>query len=58
MKRGAAAIAAWFVLLAACGAWVSQRLTLTTDMSAFLPPAATQAQEILIGQLRSGVASG
>jgi predicted exporter len=57
VRRGAAAIAAWLVLLAACGAWVSQRLTLTTDMSAFLPPAATQAQDILIGQLRSGVAS-
>ena len=57
MKRASAAIAAWLVLLAACGLWISQRLALTTDMSAFLPPAATQAQEILIGQLRSGVAS-
>ncbi len=41
MKRGAAAVAAWLLLLGACGAWVTQRLTLTTDMSAFLPPAAT-----------------
>lgn len=55
--RGRAAVVAWILLLAACGVWVSQRLVLTTDMSAFLPPAATQAQEILIGQLRSGVAS-
>jgi predicted exporter len=55
--KGRAAIAVWLVLLAACGTWISQRLVLTTDMSAFLPPAASQAQEILIGQMRSGVAS-
>lgn len=58
MKAGSrSAVVVWLILLAACGAWVSQRLALTTDMSAFLPPAVTQAQEILIGQLRSGVAS-
>jgi predicted exporter len=57
MSGGRAAIAAWLVLLAACGAWLSQRLAVTTDMSAFLPPAASQAQEILIGQMRSGVTS-
>ena len=56
-ERTFCAIAIWLVLLVACGTWISQRLVLTTDMSAFLPPAATQAQEILIGQLRSGVAS-
>jgi len=58
MKSGGRiAIAAWLLLLAACGAWLAQRLVLSTDMSAFLPPAATPAQEILIGQMRSGVAS-
>ena len=56
-RAGRVAVAAWLLLLAACGGWLSLRLTLTTDMSAFLPPAATQAQEILIGQMRSGVAS-
>ena len=56
-RGGRGAIAAWLVLLAACGFWMAQRLVLTTDMSAFLPPAATAAQEILIGQMRSGVAS-
>ncbi|HTP63306.1 MAG TPA: MMPL family transporter [Burkholderiales bacterium] len=54
---GRGAIAAWLILIAGCGYWLTQRLVLTTDMSAFLPPAATEAQEILIGQLRSGVAS-
>ena len=56
-RGGRGAVAAWLVLLAACGYWMAQRLVLTTDMSAFLPPAATAAQEILIGQMRSGVAS-
>lgn len=51
------AVAVWLVALAACGYWLTHRLVLTTDMSAFLPPAATRAQEILIGQMRSGVAS-
>ena len=56
-RGGRGAIAAWLILLVACGYWLTQRLVLSTDMSAFLPPAATTAQEILIGQLRSGVAS-
>lgn len=55
--RGRIAVAGWLALVAACGLWLAKGLHLTTDMSAFLPPAATQAQEILIGQLRSGVAS-
>lgn len=54
---GRGAVAAWLLLAAGCGIWLSQRLVLTTDMSAFLPQAATPAQEILIGQMRSGVAS-
>jgi predicted exporter len=57
LRAGRIAVAGWLVLLAACATWLAYRLVLTTDMSAFLPPAATQAQEILIGQLRSGVAS-
>ena len=56
-RSGRGAVAFWLILVAACGYWLAQRLVLTTDMSAFLPPAATEAQEILIGQLRSGVAS-
>lgn len=56
-RGGRGAVAAWLMLTAACGIWLTQRLVLTTDMSAFLPPAATRAQEMLIGQLRSGVAS-
>ena len=56
-RGGRGAVAAWLILLAVCGYWLTQRLVLSTDMSAFLPPAATTAQEILIGQLRSGVAS-
>src|SRR5262249_1354520 len=56
IRAGRAAVAAWLLLLAACGPWLVHRLVLTPDMSAFLPPAATGAQEILMGQMRSGVA--
>jgi predicted exporter len=58
VNRGSrGAVAAWLMLAAACGFWLTQRLVLTTDMSAFLPQATTPTQEILIGQMRSGVAS-
>ncbi len=40
--RGRIAVAGWLALLAACGLWLAHGLRLTTDMSAFLPPAATQ----------------
>ena len=33
---GRGAIAAWLILIAGCGYWLTQRLVLTTDMSAFL----------------------
>src|SRR6188768_4027189 len=56
-RGGRGAVAAWLILIAACAYWLTQRLVLTTDMSAFLPQAATPAQEILIGQMRSGVTS-
>lgn len=50
-------VAAWLLLLGACGAWLYGHLRLTTDLSAFLPPSATPAQRILLGQLRDGAAS-
>jgi predicted exporter len=56
-RSGRGAVAVWLILTAACGYWLTQRLVLTTDMSAFLPQAATPSQEVLIGQMRSGVAS-
>lgn len=56
-RTRSAAVAGWLLVLAACGYWATQRLVLTTDMSAFLPPAASRAQEVLIGQLRNGITS-
>lgn len=50
-------IATWLLVLGACGAWLYGHLTLTTDLSAFLPASATPAQRILLGQLRDGAAS-
>ncbi|HXZ51975.1 MAG TPA: MMPL family transporter [Burkholderiales bacterium] len=52
-----ARVAAWLLALGACGAWLYGHLTLTTDLSAFLPPSTTPAQRILLGQLRDGAAS-
>ena len=58
MTRGAhIALAAWLVAMAAGGYWLMRHLVVTTDLSAFLPPAATQGQEVLVSQLRSGLAS-
>lgn len=56
-RGGRTAIAIWLVCVAACSYWLMRHLTVTTDMSAFLPPATSRAQEVLIGQLREGVTS-
>ena len=56
-RRGHVVIAVWLLALAAAGYWLTRHLVVTTDLSAFLPPAATQGQEVLVGQLRSGLAS-
>jgi len=56
-RRARVLVAAWLLLLGACGLWLYRNLTLTTDLSAFLPPSATPAQRILLGQLRDGAAS-
>lgn len=54
--RGAAALALWLALLSV-GLWVASRANYTADLSAFLPSHPTQEQQLLIDQLRSGVAS-
>ena len=51
------AVVVWLIVMIAGGYWLVRHLVVTTDLSAFLPPAATRAQEVLIGQLRSGLAS-
>ena len=58
MTRGARLmIALWLVLAVACGGWLAGRLSVSTDLSAFLPPAATPVQQVLVDQLRAGVAA-
>jgi len=55
LTRGARSVVAlWLALLAACGIWLARDLSVTTDLSAFLPPSATPTQRILLGQLRDG----
>ncbi|MGQ0523551.1 MAG: MMPL family transporter [Betaproteobacteria bacterium] len=57
MRGGRMAVALWLAAMVASGYWLARHVTVTTDVSAFLPPAATKPQEVLIGQLREGVAS-
>lgn len=58
MKPGARlTLALWLALLLACGGWLARKLSVSTDLGAFLPPAATPAQEVLADQLRAGVAA-
>lgn len=58
MTLGArATVALWLALLLACGGWLLRHLSVTTDLSAFLPPATTPAQVVLMDQLRAGVAA-
>ena len=57
VRRGAAAIIAlWLVFLVACGAVIS-RTNFTADLSAFLPRTPTPEQQLLMDQLRDGLAS-
>jgi predicted exporter len=58
VTRGArVTLSLWIFLLLACGAWLLRHLSVSTDLGGFLPPAATPAQEVLVDQLRAGVAA-
>ncbi len=54
--RGRLAIALWLALILVCGILIS-RSQITTDLSAFLPRNPTPAQQLLLEQLRDGLAS-
>ncbi len=54
--RARAAIAAWLLLLGLC-VWVVWRTPLIFDLTAFLPKTRTPVQQLLMEQLRSGVAA-
>ena len=56
-RRGRAAVLLWVAALAVSMGWAARRLEVTTDLSAFLPAAATPEQSLLVAQLRDGVAS-
>ena len=56
-RRGVAAVLVWAAAIGASAYWLARHLEVTTDLSAFLPAAATPAQSLLVGQLRDGVAS-
>jgi predicted exporter len=52
----AAALAVWLAALAA-SAWLLAQAPVKTDLAAFLPSSATQNQQLLLEQMRSGVTS-
>jgi len=55
-ERPRLAVAIWIVVLA-LSAWQLARTPVVADLSAFLPPSATPTQQLLLEQMRSGVAS-
>lgn len=56
-RAAAAAVLVWAAAIGASAYWLARHLEVTTDLSAFLPAAATPAQALLVSQLRDGVAS-
>lgn len=56
MRRGRTAIALWLAFILACGIIIS-RSQFTTDLSAFLPRSPTPEQQLLLEQIRDGLAS-
>ena len=55
-RRGITAIVLWLIFLLACVGIIS-RTQFTTDLSAFLPSSPTAEQQLLMDQLRDGLAS-
>ncbi len=55
-RSGRTAIALWLAFMLACGVLIS-RSQFTTDLSAFLPRSPTPAQQLLLEQIRDGLAS-
>ena len=55
-RHSRSAVAIWLLFLVACGAVIS-RTQFTTDLSAFLPRNPTPGQQLLMDQLRDGLAS-
>ncbi len=55
-ERPRLAVAIWIAVLA-LSAWQLARTRVIADLGAFLPPSATPTQQLLLEQMRSGVAS-
>ena len=47
----------WLAVLAGCLWWVTAHTRFNTDMAAFLPDSAAPAQQLMVDQLKDGVAS-
>lgn len=56
-RSGIAAVLLWAAAIGGAALWLTRYVEITTDLSAFLPAAATPAQSLLVAQLREGPAS-
>jgi predicted exporter len=56
-RRRLTVLGLWLFALAGGTLWLQRHLEVRTEMTVFLPPSATPAQRLLLGQLREGVAS-
>jgi predicted exporter len=52
-----AALIVWLVLVVACAAWLYRNLTVSADLTVFLPPSTNASQRLLLSQLRDGAAT-
>jgi predicted exporter len=55
--RARVAVIAWLAVVAASLTMIARHVVFTSDLSAFLPAAATREQSLLVNELRDGVAS-
>ncbi len=51
------AVLAWLLLILSCAWFIGTRLTVSADLTAFLPKAKSPTESLLVSQLRDGVAS-
>jgi len=56
LRHNRLAIALWLIFLSV-SVWIVSRASFTADLSAFLPRTPTQEQQLLVEQLKSGIAS-
>lgn len=57
MRRRALVLSLWLAGIAALALWLASSMRMETDLSQFLPAAASLDEQVLLAQMRSGVAA-